>query len=151
MKKNSPLPAECGEKKFHRYQQNAVKKIFSSLPAECAEKKLQIFLIFAAIFNACLKFTGNIINVCERLRSGIKSCRHAGGARFETVYGSFFCKECGEKIISPQILQKFTAFNAKICGHFAVKKVFFHRYSPLILHYFLTKPRPGLVITWKPK
>ena len=58
-----------------------------------------------------------------------------------------FCKnsgECGEKKFSPQnstqFLQKFTAFSA---FNAKVKKVFFHRYSPLILHYFLTKPRPG--------
>ena len=63
-----------------------------------------------------------------------------------------FCKnsgECGEKNFSTQnstqFLQKFTAFsafNAKRCGRFAVKKIFFHRYSPLILHYFLSKIAP---------
>ena len=38
-KKFSLLPAECGEKKFKRYQKNAMKINFSLLPAECGEKK----------------------------------------------------------------------------------------------------------------
>ena len=70
------------------------------------------------------------------------------------MYGSFFFVRIPvnavKKSFSPQnstlFLQKFTAFsafNAKRCGRFAVNKVFFHRYSPLILYYFLSKPRPG--------
>ena len=72
---------------------------------------------------------------------------HTHEVEVRTLVRQFlFCKnsgECGEKKISPQnstlFLQKFTAFsafNAKRCGRFAVKKVFFHRYSPLILHFF---------------
>ena len=70
------------------------------------------------------------------------------------MYGSFFfvriTVNAVKKNFSPQnstqFLQKFTAFsvfNAKRCGRFAVKKVFFRRYSPLILHYFMSKPRPA--------
>ena len=171
MKKNfSALPAECGEKKiftatsrmrlkkiFHRYQQNAVKKNFSPL-------KFQTLQILTANINAYLKFTSNIIKLSERWRSGIRRQWHAGGQRFEPVYGCYFFVRNPVNAVKknfsplktanltkihrlkPQILQKttaFNAFNAKRCGRFAVKKVFFHRYSPLILHYFLTKPRPG--------
>ena len=74
---------------FQRYQQNAVKKNFSATgrmwakknfspqPAECGEKKLtakiaKLTYIHRANFNACLKFTGNIIEVSDRWSSGIK-------------------------------------------------------------------------------
>ena len=138
------------QKNFQRYQQNAVKK-FSPLLTECREKnsplKSQILQIFTANFNAYLKFTGNIIEVSDSWRSGIRSCQNAGGERCETVHGSFFFRkksvQCGEKNFTAIKKQKLTAFNAKTFGRFAAKKFFFHRYSPLILHYVFTKPRPG--------
>ena len=50
-----------------------------------------------------------------------------------------------KKIFTAKNPQKFTAFNDKSCGRLRWKKFFFHCNSPLILQYFLTKPRPGLV------
>ena len=59
--------------------------------------KLQILQTFTAKFNAYRKFTWKIIKVKERWRSGIRSCWHVGGDRFEPIYGSFFfCKKSGE-------------------------------------------------------
>ena len=63
------------------------------------------------------------------------------------VWQFLFCEkssECVGKNCSPLKTAKMAASNAKRCGRFAVKKIFFHRYSPQILHYFLTKPRTGL-------
>ena len=57
-KKNSSLPEECGDKKF------------SMLPG----RSPQFLQIFTAKFNAYHKFTGNIIEVSDRWRSGVKSC-----------------------------------------------------------------------------
>ena len=109
------------KKSFYRYQQNAVKKFFTANIANLTN-------IRCANFNAYLKFTGNIIDASDRWRSGIRSCWHPGGEVRTRVRQFLFCKksgECGEKKISPQ---KFTPFNAKRCGCFAVKNVFF---SPL--------------------
>ena len=147
------------KKIFHRYHQNAVKKNFSPLPAECGEKKFftakiaNLRNIHRANFNAYLLFTGNIIKVSERWRSGLPSWPHIWGRGSNPCTAVFFVRipvNAEKKNFSPQnstlFLQKFTAFsafNAKRCGRFALKKVFFHRYSPLILHYFLSKPRPG--------
>ena len=121
-------PLKRWKKIFHRYQQNAVKKIFSAL-------KSQILQIFTAKLNACLKFAGNIIEVSERWRSGIRSLWHAGGTWFAPLYVFFLVRNTAnavKKNFSPQnstqFLQKFTAFsafNTKRCGRFAVKKVFF--------------------------
>ena len=76
----SPLQAGSGEKKtFHRYQQNAVTKNFSPLQAECGEKKFftaeiaNLANIHRANFNAYLIFTGNILAVSDRWRSGLRS------------------------------------------------------------------------------
>ena len=65
-----------------------------------------------------------------------------------------FCKisgECGEKKIFHRKIQRnsyknspFSALSTlKDAGALRWKKFFFHRYSPLILHYFWTKTRPG--------
>ena len=51
--------------------------------------KSQILQILTANFNAYLKFTGIIIQIGDRWRIEIRSCWHAGGERFEPVYGSF--------------------------------------------------------------
>ena len=62
------------------------------------------------------------------------------------VRQSLFCKnsrECGEKNFQRYEPQKFTAFNAKKMQALCGEKCFFQRYLPLILHYFLAKPRPG--------
>ena len=120
-----------------------MKKNFSSLSAECGEKKFsplkwQILQIFTDKFNAYLKFAGNIIEVSDRWRNGIRCWWHAVGEWFQPQYGSFFfvknpvnaVKRNFSTLNSTQILQKFTAFtafSAKRCGCFAVKKVF----SPL--------------------
>ena len=68
MKENfSPLQAGCGEKNF------------SPLPAECDEKKFfaakisNLTNIYRANFNAYHIFTGNIIEVSDRWRSGLRS------------------------------------------------------------------------------
>ena len=47
-----------------------------------------------------------------------------------------------------KFIQKFTAFNAKRCGCFPVKKVFFHRYLPLILHYFFDQTSTRISSRW---
>ena len=71
-RKNSALPAECGEKNFHRNQQNAAKKNFAAKIANFTNTH-------RANFNAYLIFTGNIIKVRDRCRSGLRSWWHAGG------------------------------------------------------------------------
>ena len=102
------VQADCGEKNFQRYQQNAVKKYFQRYQDSMKKNfhryqdavkkfsplKSQILKKFSSIFNANFKFTGNIIEVSDkRRRSGIRSCWHTGGERFETVSGNFFCKK----------------------------------------------------------
>ena len=92
-KKISAPPAECSEKKF------------SPLLAEWGEKNFAAKIAkltnnHSSNFNACIKFTWKIIEVSERWRNEIRSCWHAGGEKFEPVYGCFFfCSkygECGE-------------------------------------------------------
>ena len=110
---------------------------------------MQILQIFTASLNDYLKFTGNIIEVRDRWRRGIRRCWHAGGERFEPVYGRFLYLrnpvEAVKKIFttknrksyknSPHPTLKMRALSGeKIC------------FSPLSLHYYLTKPRPGLLI-----
>ena len=60
-----------------------------------------------------------------------------GGERFEPLKGVYFCKECGEKNISTLKTANLKTVTA------LTDKSFFQRYSPLILHFFFTKPRPG--------
>ena len=100
--------------------------------------------MFTAKFNAYLKFTGNIVEVSERWRSGKRSCWHVGDGR-GGVYGGFSFVRNPVKIkISPlkaANLTKIHRLQRQKCGPFAVK--FFYRYSPLMLHYFLIKPQPG--------
>ena len=82
----SPLPAKswCGEKTFFSATSRMRwKNKFSPL-------KLLFLQIFTANFNAYLKFTGNVIKVSDRWRSGIRGCWHAGDERLKPVYGSFF-------------------------------------------------------------
>ena len=135
---------------FHRYQQNGVKKNFQRYQ-DAVKKilplKLQILQIFTAKFNAYLKFTWSSIEESDRWRSGIRSCWHVGGERTEPVSGSFFCKKSGELFhrYIPQILQNFISFNGKTCGHFAVKRAF-HRYSPLILHFYYQTLNRSLIL-----
>ena len=80
MKENfSPLQAGCGEKKFSPLPAECGEKKFSPLPAECGEKKIftaktaNLTNIHRANFNAYLIFTGNIIEVSDRWRSGLRS------------------------------------------------------------------------------
>ena len=133
-----------GERKnFQRYQ--------------CAVKrnsplKLQIVQIFTANFNDYLKFTGIIRDVSERWSSGIRRCWHSGVDRFEPVYGSFFFARnplIAVKKMSPlktanltnrPLFLRIQSYKMRaLCG----EKNFFHSYSPLTLHYFLSKLRPG--------
>ena len=123
MKENfSPLPAECGEKKFF------------------TAKIANLTNIHRANFNAYLIFTGNIIEVSDRWRSGLRCWWHAWGRGSNPCTAVSFLEDFRwmrwKKKFSPQnstqFLQKliaFSAFNAKRCGRFAVKKVFF---SPLV-------------------
>ena len=73
------------KKIFHRYKQDAVKKNFSPLPAECGEKKFftakieNLTNIYRSNFNAYLIFTWNIIEVSDRWHSGLRSWSHAWG------------------------------------------------------------------------
>ena len=63
----SPLQAECGEENF------------SPLPAECGEKKfftakiVNLTFFHRANFNSYLIVTGNIIELSDRWRSGLRS------------------------------------------------------------------------------
>ena len=78
-------PLKWWKKNFHRYQQDAVKKIFTTKIANLTN-------IHRANFNAHLIFIGDIIQVIDSCRSGLRSWGHAGG-KF------LFCKnsaECGE-------------------------------------------------------
>ena len=54
--------------------------------------------IYRANFNTYLKITGNINKWSEQWRSGMRSCRHAGGERFEPLYCSLFFARKAEKI-----------------------------------------------------
>ena len=62
--------------------------------------------------------------------------------------------ECGEKNFHRKI-QRYSYKKSPLSAHSTLKdagalrwkKFFFHRYSPLILHYFLSKARPGFVPT----
>ena len=118
-----------------------------------SQLKSKILQIFTAKFNAYLKFTGNIIDVSDRWRSGIRSWWHAVGEWFEPLYGSFFFGRNPVNAVkkistlnSTQISQKFTAFiafNAKRWGRFAVKKNFFSPLFTTNFTLFLIKPRPG--------
>ena len=144
-KNYSPLPVQCGEKNYSPLPVECGEKIFSPRPPECCEEKIFTAKI-ANLKLSYLKFTRNIFEVSDRWLFWLRSWWHAGGEWFEPVYGSFFfvtkpvnaVKRNFSPLNSTQIFQKitaFTAFNAKRCGRFAVKKVFFHRYSPLILHF----------------
>ena len=81
VQKNFLSPLKRLKKIFHRYQQHAVNKN-SPLPEDCGDIKFsmlpgrspQFLQIFTAKFNAYHKFTGNIIEVSDRWRSGVKSC-----------------------------------------------------------------------------
>ena len=75
--------------------------------------------IYRAVFNAYLKFTGSIIEVSGRWRSGIRSCWHAGGGRFEPVYDSFFFVRNPLKVVK----KIFTAKIRKNSPHSTLKAV----------------------------
>ena len=126
----SPLPTECGKANFHRYWQNAVKKI--------SPWKSQVFQIFSALISPLLFFHRKYhwrkweIAQCKKKfltwrRWEVRTC----------VRQYLSCKksiECGEKrFFTAENPQKFAAFSAIRCRPFAVK-IFFHRSSPLILH-----------------
>ena len=127
-KKISPLPAQCGEKKFFTATSRMRwKKFFTAKIANLTN-------IHRANFNAYLIFTGNIIEVSDRWRSGLRSWWHAWGRG--SNHGSFVFVRIPVNAVkkkfstqnSTQFLQKFTAFsafNAKRCGRFAVKNVIF--------------------------
>ena len=161
-KKNfSPLPAECGEKKFFTATSRMRwKKNFSPLPAECGEKKFftakiaNLTNIQRANFNTYLIFTGNIIAVSDRWRSGLRSWWHAWGRGSNPSAIVSFLEEfrwMRWKKIFHRKIQRNSCKNSPLSAHSTLKdagalrwkKFFFHRYSSLILHYFLTKPRPG--------
>ena len=140
MKKKLPLPAECGEKNSQCYQQNAVKKKFTAtsrmrwkffFTAEIAN----LTNYHRANLNAYLIFTGNI----HEVRSGIRYCWIAGGERLEPLYGIFFfvrnLVNAVKKIFSLLKIANSPHSTLKDAGALRWKK-FFHRYSPLILHYF---------------
>ena len=95
-------------------------------------RKSQILQLFTANFNAYPKFTGNFTDVSDRWRSGIGSCWHAGGERFEPVYDSFFFVRSPVNAVknnfSPLKTAKFTAFNAEKMLAYCGDKSFF---SPL--------------------
>ena len=74
--------------------------------------------------------------------------------RFEPLYGSFFFVRIPVNAVKKNFHRKIqrnsyknsplsAQSTLKDAGALRWKKFFFHRYSPLILHYFLTKPRPG--------
>ena len=99
---------------------------------------MQIIQTFNANFNAYVKFAGNIKQVCDGWGSGIRSCWHAGGERFEPVYDSFFFVRNPVNAVK----KNFAAINSvqrykmpALCG----KTSFSHRYSPLILLYFFDR------------
>ena len=145
MKENfSPQQAGCGEKKFHRHQQNVVKKNFHRYQQNAVKKnfsplKPQISQIFTSLISTLILYSQEIS--LKYVTHGVSDYEGDDTHEVEVrtlVLQFLFCKnsgECGKKNYSPQnstqFLQKFTAFsafNAKRCGRFAVKKVFF---SPL--------------------
>ena len=81
------------KKNFHRYQQNAVKKIQSyqqnAVKKFLSHLKSQTLQIFTANFITYLKFTWNFIAVSDRWRSGIRTWWHAGSQ--QGVSGSKQC------------------------------------------------------------
>ena len=132
---------KCGEKNlsvdFFFHDLSGERKFFTATSRTRWKKlsplKLQILQIFTPNFNAYLKFRGNIIEVSDRRRSGIRSCWHAGGENFEPMYGSFLeeIAECGEnkfsmlKTANLTKIHRFQRIQRWRCGRFAVKKVVF--------------------------
>ena len=73
--------------------------------------------------------------------------------RFETLYGSFFFVRIPVDAVkknSTQFLQKFTAFsafNAKRCGRFAVKKVFSPLFTANLTLFFVKTSTRATVVS----
>ena len=149
VKKNiSPLPIECGEKKFFtatsrmRWKKNISplpvecgEKNFSPLPAECGEKKFftaklaNLTNIHRADFNAYPISTGNIIVASDRWRTGLRSWWHAGGRGSNPCTAVSLCKnsgECGEKKIFTKNRKNSPHSTLKDAGALRWKKSF-HR------------------------
>ena len=80
----SAVPAECVETKFLPLLAECEEKIFFTA------KISNITNIQGLNFNANFEFRGNIIEVSDRWRIGIRSCWHAGGEKLEPMYGNFF-------------------------------------------------------------
>ena len=79
--------------------------------------------MISKVYSVWFKFTRNWKD--ESRRRGLSSWRHAGGQRFETVWGRlFYCKNT-ENAVKINNSARFTAFTAQRCKKYAVKKIFF--------------------------
>ena len=124
---------------FHRYQQNTVKKNFTAKIANRTS-------ILRANFNADLMFTGNVIEIRDRWRSGLRSWWQAGGRGSKPCTEVYFLQEF-RYIWRTNF---FTAKNRKNSPHSTLKdsgasrwnKFFSPLFTAIILHYFLAKARP---------
>ena len=66
-------------------------------------------------YSIWLKFTRNNKDLSDRWRSGISIRRHAGGQRFEPVWGEFFFVRILRTRWIKNNSTRFTAFTAKTC------------------------------------
>ena len=93
--------------------------------------------MISKVYSIWFKFTRNLKDVRESWRSGLSSGRHAGGQRFETVWGRFFFvriqKTRWKKIIhrdsphSPQKDVRNTRWNFFLSPHFTAFLTTIHR------------------------
>ena len=118
MKKNLPLPAECGEKKF------------SPLPAECGEKNFsplnsQILQIFTALISTLILYSQEIS--LQKVTDGAVDYEVGDTHEVEvrTLVRQFlFCKnsgECGEKKFFTAKIQCNSYKNSPLSAHSTLK------------------------------
>ena len=141
MKENvSPLPAGCSEKKFSPLKLQTLQIPFNIL----FHRYFQRWYLFHRNYHWSMwqieQWNKKLVT-CRRwvVRTRIRQllfCKKIRWMRWKNIFHAKNRK-------SHKKFTAFTAFNAKSCGCFAVKTVLFHGYSPLVLLYFFTKPRPG--------
>ena len=137
----SLLPQKCDEKNFqHCQQQNAVKKI--------SPLKSQTLQIFTAIFNAYLKFTGNVYRTKWQVAQWNKklvTCRRWDvRIRVRQFLFLYEIRWMRWKKIHPANLKKIHRIH-----RFAVRKVFSPVFSAILTLFFdKTSTRLAVIVRW---
>ena len=130
MKENfSPLQAGSGEKKIHRYHQNAVKKKFSQLPAECGEKnfsplKSQILQKFTALISTLILYSQEIS--LQKVTDGAVDYEvgHTHKVEVRTLVRQFlFCKNSVNAVKKNfhRKIQRYSYKNSPLSAHSTLK------------------------------